>query len=193
MSQHEYSPEIRTVLDYVLEDDASPRGGIDHYGETVREYLASVEGDGTRYNTLPELNKALSASGIKPIESVRPSLHARLNEARQERDQERVRWVINALDRAMKQYRYEWRSASNDYLIADAHFICAVKDAYAYLTKSHRFTPEEVDWMLRMPNPLHSVAVKWSERQSNMRDFPIALEMAIRERREKYKRELEAR
>lgn len=193
MTRREYSPEIRTVLDYALEDDDTPHGGIDHYGETVREYLSSIEGDGTRFNTLAELNKALSASGIKPIESERPSLHARLNEARQERDQERVRWVMNALDNDMKKFRAEWRSASNDYLIADAQFICAVKDAYAYLTKSHRFTPEEVDWMLRMPNPLHSVAVKWSERQSDMRDFPIALEMAIRERREQYKQELGAR
>ena len=130
---------------------------------------------------------------INAVSGSKTSLHSRLNEARQERDQERVRWVMNALDNDMKKFMAEWRSASNDYLIADAHYICAVKDAYAYLTKSHRFTPEEVDWMLRMPNPLHSVAVKWSERQSDMRDFPIALEMAIRERREQYKQELEAR
>ena len=193
MGQYEYSPEIKVILDHVLEDDGTPHGGIDHPGETVAEYLESIAGDGTEIRTLAELNEALVASGIMPVESKRPSIRAQLAEAQQNREKEQVQRLIDVLDNSMEAYKTEWSKASDDYLIADAHFICAVKDAYEYLTETHRFTPEEVDWMLRMKNPLHAVAVKWRERQSDLSDLPFALGDAIKDKRAEYKHEMEAR
>ena len=63
----EYGPDIKAVLDVELEDDDTPYGGIDHPGETVREYLESVAGDGAEIDTLEDLNEALIGSGIKPV------------------------------------------------------------------------------------------------------------------------------
>ena len=187
----DYSPEIRAVLNRVLEDDSSPYGGIDHPGETVEEFIKFIVADGyAQVNTLEELNKMLTASGIEPIEADKPSVRAQLAAAKQNREKARLQMLIDAVDKRMEEYKLEWRTASNDYLIADASFICAVKDAYQYLMDTHRFTPVETEWLLRMNNPLHAVASKWRERQAVTDDFPLAIAEAINDERKKYENDL---
>lgn len=52
-------------LDYILKDDETPYGGTSFNGETLRDFLDSVE---IEYATsMEEINKALVECGIKPI------------------------------------------------------------------------------------------------------------------------------
>ena len=60
----------RLLLKYVLEDDDTPTGGLDHAGETLGEFLAGIDED--IYNltadlTLSKINSLLKECGIKPI------------------------------------------------------------------------------------------------------------------------------
>lgn len=55
--------ELQDVLDYVLEDDDSPYGGVAFLGETVSDFI----GDDSDITTIKELNEALVECGIKPI------------------------------------------------------------------------------------------------------------------------------
>ena len=120
-----------------------------------------IKGDGTvpTFPTEAQAEVFLSRLEDKIAGRSKPSIRTQLAEAQQNREKEQVQRLIDVLDKSMEAYKTEWSKASDDYLIADAHFICAVKDAYKYLTETHRLTPEEVDWMLRMKNPLHAVAV----------------------------------
>lgn len=54
---------LQDVLDYVLEDDDTPHGGIAFVGETVSDFI----GDDSDITTIDELNEALRGCGIKPI------------------------------------------------------------------------------------------------------------------------------
>ena len=114
----------------------------------------------------------------------KPSIRAQLADAKQIREKEQVQKLIEKVEKAMEAYKDEWSAASNDYLIVDSSFVCAVRDAYKYLTETHRFTPEEVESLLRSSNPLHAVASKWWEHQNDMSDFPLAIADAVKEQRE---------
>lgn len=58
-------------LDIALQDDPTTSfGGVSFLGETVADFLESVDCqsmDGTDINTINELNAALQQCGIKPI------------------------------------------------------------------------------------------------------------------------------
>ena len=51
-------------MDYVLEDDDTPTGGISFSGETVRDFIMTADRD---IRDLDTLNVALKECGIKPI------------------------------------------------------------------------------------------------------------------------------
>jgi hypothetical protein len=61
-------------------------------------------------------------------------------------------------------------------LIEDSREITAIKDAHYYLTESHGFEPEEIDYLLLFENPLQVVADKWRERTEDLSDFSFALD-----------------
>lgn len=122
-------------------------------------------------------------------EQRKPSIRAQLADAKQIREKEQVQKLIDKVEKAMEAYKDEWSAASNEYLIVDSSFICAVRDAYKYLTETHRFTPEEVECLLRSNNPLHAVASKWWEHQNDMSDFPLAIADAVKAQREAYGKE----
>lgn len=57
--------ELLSVMDTVLEEDCSVDfGGLDHYGETVREF---IESSGEHPATIAELNTMLRECGIRPV------------------------------------------------------------------------------------------------------------------------------
>lgn len=113
-------------------------------------------------------------------EQRKPSIRAQLSEAKQEQEEGRAQQLTNMLNKSMEAYRREWYAASAEYLVADASFVAAIKSAHLYLTETHRLTPEEVNALLKMRNPLHTVAVKCQERMDGFRDMPAALDAAIR-------------
>ena len=147
----------------------------------------------SRQNALQNFTRRASEKFQLLAEERKPSIRAQLAAAQQTRETEQVQRLIDMLDKNMEAYRLEWSKASPEYLVADAGFICAVKQAYQYLTDTHRFTPEEVDTLLKMKKPLHEVAVKWRERMDDLSDFPFALDDAIKEKQEAYRRETEVR
>lgn len=55
------------VLDWELEDDDTPHGGVAFMGETVRDFLEEAEGCGEEIRTIKELNEALIECGIRTI------------------------------------------------------------------------------------------------------------------------------
>lgn len=52
------------ILQYKLQDDQSLTGGIAHVGETVQEFIDSVNGN---FKNVNELNLALRECGIQTI------------------------------------------------------------------------------------------------------------------------------
>lgn len=58
---------VNDYMDYILEDDDTPFGGIDYPGETVEDFLLSLGSDG-HISTVEQLNEMLVECGIKPIE-----------------------------------------------------------------------------------------------------------------------------
>lgn len=56
---------LQSVSEIVLEDDGSPHGGTAFVGETVRDFMRSIDDHPIR--TLSELNAALKECGIKPV------------------------------------------------------------------------------------------------------------------------------
>jgi len=56
------------IVDIKLQDDDTPYGGISFAGETVLDFLFSIdECDVKNMNTVDDLNLALKECGIKPI------------------------------------------------------------------------------------------------------------------------------
>lgn len=51
-------------MNYILEDDDTPTGGTSFSGETVRDFIMTVDRD---IRDLDTLNVALKECGIKPI------------------------------------------------------------------------------------------------------------------------------
>ena len=60
-------PGLEAIMDVVLEDDGTAFGGVMFSGETVRDFISSVWEGFNAIKTVDELNKALIAYGIKPI------------------------------------------------------------------------------------------------------------------------------
>ena len=58
------------ILNMKLRDDNTSMGGIAFEGETVRDFITDIEGEGVEINTLAELNDALVACGIEPITNI---------------------------------------------------------------------------------------------------------------------------
>ncbi|GHU78028.1 hypothetical protein AGMMS49992_27590 [Clostridia bacterium] len=54
--------------------------------------------------------------------------------------------------------------------------IAAVSDAHFYLTESHEFSDEEIDYFLKYDSPLMLVADEWLRRQSDISDITFALD-----------------
>lgn len=57
---------VNDYMDYVLEDDDTPFGGVGYLGETVEDFLLSVGSNGN-IATVEQLNEMLVECGIKPI------------------------------------------------------------------------------------------------------------------------------
>lgn len=55
------------VLDWELEDDDTPYGGVAFMGETVRDFIEEAEGYGEEIRTIKDLNNALIECGIRTI------------------------------------------------------------------------------------------------------------------------------
>lgn len=83
--------------------------------------------------------------------------------------------LFDRLDANFAEYQKAWQAQSPDVLIGSSGEITAVKDAHHYLTESHGFEPEEVDYLLLFDNPLQVVADKWRERTEDISDFSFAL------------------
>ena len=60
-------PALKAVMDVVLEDDDTDCGGVGFAGETVWDFVSSTWRESDAIKTVDELNKALIACGIKPV------------------------------------------------------------------------------------------------------------------------------
>lgn len=84
--------------------------------------------------------------------------------------------LFSRLDANLTEFQKQWRSKSADELIEMSREITAIRDAHYYLTESHGFEPEEIDYLLLFDNPLELSADKWLERTEDLSDFSFALD-----------------
>ena len=84
--------------------------------------------------------------------------------------------LCGRLDANLTEFQKQWRSKSADELIDMSREITAIRDAHYYLTESHGFEPEEIDYLLLFDNPLEVAADKWLERTEDLSDFSFALD-----------------
>ncbi len=80
------------------------------------------------------------------------------------------------LDENLADFRKKWEGQSAGELIEASGEITAIKDTHYYLTESHGFEAEEVDYLLLFENPLEVVADKWWARTEDLSDFTFALD-----------------
>lgn len=59
---------FKTLRNVALEDDGVSWGGVAFRGETVGDFLDSVDPYGNQIITIQELNKTLESCGIKTID-----------------------------------------------------------------------------------------------------------------------------
>lgn len=84
--------------------------------------------------------------------------------------------LFDRLDANLSAFQTAWEAKSKEELIDASREITAIRDAHDYLTESHGFEPEEIDYLLLFENPLQVVADKWLERTQDLSDFSFALD-----------------
>ena len=84
--------------------------------------------------------------------------------------------LFGRLDANLTEFQKQWQFKSADELIEMSREITAIRDAHYYLTESHGFEPEEIDYLLLFDNPLELSADKWLERTEDLSDFSFALD-----------------
>lgn len=90
--------------------------------------------------------------------------------------QDKLQELFDRLDANLEYFRKKWEASDKATLIDDSREITAIRDAHYYLTESHGFEPEEIDYLLLFENPLQVVADKWLERTEDLSDFSFALD-----------------
>lgn len=90
--------------------------------------------------------------------------------------QDKLQELLDRLDANLEDFRKSWESSDKAKLIDASREITAIRDAHDYLTESHGFEPEEIDYLLLFENPLQVVADKWLERTEDLSDFSFALD-----------------
>ncbi len=90
--------------------------------------------------------------------------------------QDKLQELLDRLDTNLSAFQTAWEAKSKAKLIDASREITAIKDAHYYLTESHGFEPEEINYLLLFENPLQVVADKWLERTEDLSDFNFALD-----------------
>ncbi|CAB1246191.1 conserved protein of unknown function [Ruminococcaceae bacterium BL-6] len=90
--------------------------------------------------------------------------------------QDKLQELLDRLDANLEDFRKTWEASDKAKLIDGSREITAIRDAHYYLTESHGFESEEIDYLLLFENPLQVVADKWLERTEDLSDFSFALD-----------------
>ena len=90
--------------------------------------------------------------------------------------EDKQKLLFERLDTNFAMFHTQWEAQSKKEFIGNSGEITAIKDAYHYLTESHGFESEEVDYLLLFENPLEVVADKWKERAEDLSDFTFTLD-----------------
>lgn len=95
---------------------------------------------------------------------------------------DKLQTLLDRLDENLATAEAAWGDKSKAELIASAREITAINDTHYYLTESHGFDPEELDYLLLFENPLQVVADKWQARTEDLSDFSFALDEVFNKR-----------
>ena len=90
--------------------------------------------------------------------------------------QDKLQELFDRLDANLEDFRKTWEASDKAKLIDGSREITAIRDSHYYLTESHGFESEEIDYLLLFENPLQVVADKWLERTEDLSDFSFALD-----------------
>ena len=94
---------------------------------------------------------------------------------------DKLQQLYDRLEAGLQGHFSAWGELPPDELMMLSREITAVRDAHEYLTEAHGFEPEEIDYLLKLPDPLQTVADKWKERMGDMSDFCFALDEVFQE------------
>lgn len=89
---------------------------------------------------------------------------------------DKLQELLDRLDANLSAFQAVWEAKSKAELMDTSRNITAIRDAHGYLTESHGFEPEKIDYLFLFENPLQVVADKWLERTKNLSDFSFALD-----------------
>lgn len=90
--------------------------------------------------------------------------------------QDKLEQLMERLDENLADFKTQWAAMSNSDMIERSGEITAVKDAHYYMTETHGFDDDEIDYLLLFDNPLQVVAEKWLERTEELSDFSFAMD-----------------
>ena len=94
---------------------------------------------------------------------------------------DKLQRLDDRLEAGLQGHLSAWGKLPPDEIVMLSREITAVRDAHEYLTEAHGFEPEEIDYLLSLPDPLQTVADKWQERLGDMSDFCFALDEVFKE------------
>ena len=90
--------------------------------------------------------------------------------------QDKLEQLMKRLDENLADFKMHWAAMSNYDIVEHSGEITAVKDAHYYMTETHGFDDDEIDYLLMFDNPLQVVADKWLERTEDLSDFSFAMD-----------------
>ena len=90
--------------------------------------------------------------------------------------QDKLEQLMKRLEDNLADFKAQWTAMSVPDLIERSHEISAVRDTHFYLTETHGFDADEIDYLLLFDNPLQVVADKWMDRTEDLSDFSFALD-----------------
>lgn len=95
---------------------------------------------------------------------------------------DKLQQLLDRLDSNFENFQKQWETQSKYELVGNSGDITAVNDAHYYLTETHGFDEDEIDYLMKFENPLEVVANKWLERTEDLSDFPFALDEVFEKR-----------
>jgi hypothetical protein len=91
----------------------------------------------------------------------------------------RLKELLDRLNRNYDKYLENKENLTPKEIIDSAWDIAAHNDAHYFLTESHDFEDEEIEFLLCFQNPLDMVAHEWGQRQGDLGDFVYSLSEVV--------------
>jgi hypothetical protein len=94
---------------------------------------------------------------------------------------EKLELLHEKITQRYKDYNSKMLAADRCVLFDSAWEIAAMSDAHYYMTETHEYTDEEIDFFLKLDDPLWKVADMWQRCQSEISDLEYTIDEVFRD------------